>query len=368
MALFDINQVRLIQNGEPHDETTYNRPILDVGQQVGQIIEDFQTLVDGAVFTEINKPVILTPTEGQAGFTANVESSAFVTSDVFYGTHQISEWQLSTSAEFTTLADSYIGSSNLVSWAFSGILPVTTYCVRVRYGSDNHFSLWSDHVSFTTSDTYIETPTLNVTGTPDSVPQTPTLTASAFTVANGTDVHASTDWKVYQGGSLIWSSLGNTVNLTSIVVPDGVLAVNTTYSFRVVYSGTTYGSSGEASVSGKTLSSFIAAPTLSATSSSYNEEDTVAFTITNYNAALSYVITVDGGTYTRSGSNISWTLPSVSSDTVYGFYIYATDGTYNSATTTKSVLVLNIPIVGDSALQITDYAATEEQNSGYIYV
>jgi hypothetical protein len=44
MAVFDMNQVRLIKNGEPHDESTYNRPILDVAEQVSEIIEDFQVL------------------------------------------------------------------------------------------------------------------------------------------------------------------------------------------------------------------------------------------------------------------------------------------------------------------------------------
>lgn len=368
MALFDMNKVRLISNGEPHDATTYNRPILDVGEQVGQIIEDFQVLVDGAVVSEIEKPIILTPTEGETAFTDNITSSVFATSALYYGTHDISHWEISTSPEFETIADSYIGNANLTSWAFSGILPVTTYYVRVRYGSDNHYSLWSDPVSFTTSDVYIETPTLNVTGVPDSVPQTPTLSASAFVVVNGTDTHSSTNWKVLQGGTVIWSSLNDAVNLYSIVVPAGVLETGTTYSFRVNFNGTTYGNSGEASVSGTTLNSFIAAPTLSATSSSYNEDTTVTFTITNYNASLSYVISIDGGNYTRSGNTINWTLPSVSADTVYGFYIYATDGSYNSATTTKSVLVLNIPIIGDSALQISDYEATASSNSGYIYV
>lgn len=368
MALFDISKVRLIQDGEPHAAVTYNRPILDVGEQVSEIIEDFQTFVNGAAFAEIRKPSIIVPTEGQTNFSDDVISSPFQPYDVFYGTHNVSHWQLSDSSEFDTIINTYTGSANLTSWALGGALPTTTYYVRVRYGSDNHYSLWSDPVSFTTSDVYIQKPDLVVSGAPNSVTATPTLTATPFSVFNGTDVHVSTNWKILQGATVVWESMADTVNLTSITVPSGVLANNTEYVFKVSYVGATFGTSPEGSVVTTTLASFITAPTLSATSSSFNEREIVEFSITNYNASLNYVISVDGGTYVRNGANISWTLPSVTADTVYGFYIYATDGTYNSPTTTKSILTINIQFVGDSAVQITDYESSVESNSGYIYV
>jgi hypothetical protein len=246
MALFDMTQVRLIQNGEPHDETTYNRPILDVGQQVSQIIQDFDTLISSsALISDITQPSILSTTNGQADFTSYAESSPFEQSVAFYGIHEISEWQLSESPDFSVLIDSYVGSANLTTWAFTGVTSGRTYFLRVRYGSDSRYSSWSDTVYFTTSSTYIEVPIVTVSGFPDSVPLSPTISGSPFNVINGTDNHASSNWGVYENNVLIWSSLSDTVNKTSIVVPTGVIEDDKTYRFTLSYNGEVLGTSAE---------------------------------------------------------------------------------------------------------------------------
>ncbi|BCD63559.1 phage tail fiber protein [Nitratiruptor sp. YY08-14] len=100
---------------------------------------------------EVAKPSIIVPADGAIDFSGTIESSAFATKENFIGTQDFVEWQLATDSGFTTLVDSYAGSSNLTSWTPNyGSNPSTTMYVRVRHGSDNHISEWSDVVSFMT--------------------------------------------------------------------------------------------------------------------------------------------------------------------------------------------------------------------------
>jgi len=119
-------------------------------------------------------------------------------------------------------------------------------------------NVWEGNDGTSVAPIYIQTPTLTATGTPTDVPETPTLTTSAFSVYNGTDTHASTDWQVIKtsDSSVVWESLGNTSNKLSITVPAGVLQVSTAYTFKARHNGATYGSSALVSVSGTTKSAF----------------------------------------------------------------------------------------------------------------
>lgn len=117
---------------------------------------------------------------------------------------------------------------------------------------------WMPVQSFSTGAVIIVTPTITVEGSPSDVPESPTLTASPFTVQNGSDTHLNTDWEVLRqsDAQVIWSSPADAVNLTSITVPSGILQENTTYIFRVRYRGTTYGESGYGSDTATTLNEF----------------------------------------------------------------------------------------------------------------
>jgi hypothetical protein len=78
----------------------------------------------------------------------------------------------------------------------------------------------------------IKTPTLTVIGSPNDVPETPPLQTSAFDYI-GIFNHLNTDWQVLdESSSVVWQSLADAVNLTSIVVPSGVLQTDSTYTFR----------------------------------------------------------------------------------------------------------------------------------------
>ena len=90
---------------------------------------------------------------------------------------------------------------------------------------------------------------------------TPTISGNSFGVTNGTDTQVSADWEIWTGanrtGTLVWSSINDTVNKTSITVPAATLVVNTTYYIAARYKGTTYGYGGYGYCSFTTATSFV---------------------------------------------------------------------------------------------------------------
>jgi hypothetical protein len=139
----------------------------------------------------------------------------------------------------------------------------TAYKARIRdVSTTGAESDWSDVVSFTTANIFVNEPTLTVEGSPDNVLETPTLTTSAFaTTPTDQDTHLNTDWQVLDDvGAVVYESLADTVNKTSIVVPAGNLVPDTTYTFRARHRGTTYGASSYGTVVATTSAQF--APTV----------------------------------------------------------------------------------------------------------
>ena len=202
----------------------------------------------------ITKPTITSPASGAVDY-AGAITATYTTASTYVGVQDYVKWEAG-NVNFSTIYDSYEGTSNLTRWTPSVGLALTTVYVRVKQGSDGHLSAWSDTLSFTTPNIFVQNPTLTVAGTPSDVTETPTLTTSAFSVYNGTDTHASTDWQITQGGSVVWESLANSANKLSITVPAGILEVSTAYVFRARHNGATYGSSGWVEVSGTTKSAF----------------------------------------------------------------------------------------------------------------
>jgi hypothetical protein len=76
------------------------------------------------------------------------------------------------------------------------------------------------------------------------------------------DTHISTDWRVLRvsDNSVVWESMGDTVNKTSITT--GSLPKDTDLIFRVRYNGAVYGSSAWAEVTAKTLNIYVQDPVL----------------------------------------------------------------------------------------------------------
>ena len=197
----------------------------------------------------IKTPQIIFPANNTVDFRDTFRSSPFQNKDIYVGTHDESEWELYSDAMLVTKIDSYKGSSNLTSW-FSNLLnttPNANLYVRVRYISDKYLSDWSNVVCITTPAIMIQSPTLTVTANAMSMNVTSRLSGSPFVLVGAgagiTDTHISTDWKINKksDGSLIWSSIDDTVNLTSVDVPYGHIQINTDYVISARYRGATYG-------------------------------------------------------------------------------------------------------------------------------
>ena len=234
---------------------------MNLAKRIAQEFNRVDTDISNLDVSPLNKPVITSPLNGTIDYIGNI-TSTYSTSNSYKGVQNWVRHEASLDINFTTLIDSYEGSNNLTSWVPNVGLALTTVYVRTRHGSDNHLSAWSDPISFTTPDTYVVAPSLDVAGAPSNVTLTPLLTGGAFNVYNGTDTHASTDWQVLNASdnSVVWESLNDTQNLLSITT--GTLPIDTDLVFRVRYNGVVYGSSAWVEVTAKTLNVYVENPTI----------------------------------------------------------------------------------------------------------
>lgn len=203
---------------------------------------------------EVVQPTITNPVDGATGTTVSptLEGSAFSVGSS--DTHTSSDWQIASDAGFSSIIwESLSDALHLTQITASGLSTRTSYYIRVRYyGDEFGASEWSTPVSFTTADIYTETP--SITSPTDNAQHqrlTPSITGSAFNTVNGSDTHQSTDWQVSSTSNfsaILWESIGDLSNLTSVTVPGRNLAAGTTYYLRVRYTGADFGTSGWSSV------------------------------------------------------------------------------------------------------------------------
>ena len=153
-------------------------------------------------------------------------------------THDMTDWEVLDATGVTPIWQSLNDTTNKTTIRVQAgkLLNSTAYKARVRYhGAKYGWSAYTT-VDFTTVAHYnvVNKPTITVQGAPDNILETPTLTGSPFAGTNVT--HQSTDWIITDtGGTEIWSSKGDTSNLTSIKVPKAKLQVSTSYIFKVRY-------------------------------------------------------------------------------------------------------------------------------------
>ena len=109
------------------------------------------------------------------------------------------------------------------------------YYVRVKdFCVEGYVSPWSNVHKFNTV-AGIPAATPTVTVKEQNIFKSVTLIGSAFAMSDGSSAtHQYTDWKIYQGHSLIWSSLKDPTNLVQITTPE-ILSENTAYSVEVRY-------------------------------------------------------------------------------------------------------------------------------------
>ena len=223
------------------------RPLCIYGDTVKEL-QGGDSLPGGGSMAAVLQPAIISPANSATG----VDLAPTITLSTYYSLYGKSQKslqiQISTVSDFaTTVVDDTVGAVD--TYTVSSNLSISTqYYVRVRYqDSDDVWSEWSQTVGFVTANIYIQTPTIvaPTNGTTDVV-ETPALTADTFACIGGADTHASSSWQVATDSgftAVVWESLADSSNLESISVPAGELSEDTTYYWRVKYTGTAYGDS-----------------------------------------------------------------------------------------------------------------------------
>lgn len=204
---------------------------------------------------------VVAPSLDVAGAPSNVTLTPLLTGGAFNvyngtDTHASTDWQVLNASDNSVVWESLNDTQNLLSIT-TGTLPIDTDLVfRVRYNGVVYGSSAWVEVTAKTLNVYVENPTITVEGTIDKVPKNPTISGSTFSVMNGTDTHEATDYQVVRvsDGVVVWESLENTVNKTSIRTGD--LVESTAYIFKMRYKGTTYGYSQWVQVTGTTKAVF----------------------------------------------------------------------------------------------------------------
>jgi len=205
-------------------------------------IEKLKTL--GVVET----PNITSPTNGDTGSSPSLTVIGSTYRSLYDYNQSDAQIQISEVDDFSTTVINTLEGSAVISFDVTGLNLLTLHYCRIRYqDSELRWSDWSSTISFTTSNTYIQTPTNTLPINSDTdIGETPTLTADAFVCVNGTDTHASSSWQVSTDSgfvTIIYESLADAGNLETIDIPAGNLLVGTVYYWRVKYTGTTYGDS-----------------------------------------------------------------------------------------------------------------------------
>ena len=294
--------------------------------------------------------------------------------------HVSTDWQVATDYSFfNVVAQSVSDSVNKTAWTPAAALAnATTYYARVRHkGTALGLSSWSTVLTFTTTAAAvvnapsITTPANNASG----ISPFAAISASAFSVSNGTDAHASTDWQAATDSAflnIVAQSIGDTTNKTTWT-PSG-LAAGSSYFVRVRYSGTRLGVTAYSSgVKFTTLS--VSAPTITAPADGATGTilkptiTTSAFSNTGSDTHLStdWIVASDAGFASVSAQSIgdttnktSWTLPSNLAGSTK-FYVRArhrgTTGVYSAYSATVSFTTQAVVVPAVTAPSITSPAS-----------
>jgi hypothetical protein len=192
----------------------------------------------------IARPAVLNPTGGATAVSTQptATTSTFQTYPRNMDTHQSTDWQIATDSSFNNIVKQSLGDTeSLESWDVTDLPRDTTLYLRARHhGATLGASEWSTPITFKTVNEYINTPAITapVNGASD-VPESPVIEASAFaTTPGGADTHLATNWQIKTAeGLLVWSSLNDAQNKTSVVIPAGILEVATAYTVEVQFQG-----------------------------------------------------------------------------------------------------------------------------------
>ena len=270
-------------------------PLQECYVRVQQGSDSHRSKVSGSVKFTTPNVYVKAPTLTVPGSPSNVTPTPTLSTNAFdvsggSDTHLSTDWEILKDSDNSVVWSSYDNTTDMLSIdvPLGYLQPNTTYKFKARHkGTVVGASAYTTVVS-KTADIYVEAPVLTVAGTPNSVTLSPGLSTNAFSVANGTDTHVSTDWEVrlVSTDAIVWSSVADTVNKLSITVPGGTLLPNTAYKFRAKHNGATYGSGQSATITGKTLNIYVNNPTVTVTGAPADVGETPsittsAFVVTN---------------------------------------------------------------------------------------
>jgi WD40 repeat protein len=194
----------------------------------------------------IGAPTLTSPANNAVGVALGVTltTSAFVAYPATADTHKDTDWIIKNAAGdvvWQSLANST--NKTTITLPAGALQPGVQYFPLARHnGVSLGSSAYSAVSKFTTSAVSISTPTIlqPINGATE-VDETPTFMASAFaTVPAASDTQKSANWRLRNAaGDVIWSSMNDTVNLTSIKLPAGLLVVSKNHTIEVQYNGMT---------------------------------------------------------------------------------------------------------------------------------
>lgn len=196
----------------------------------------------------------------------------------------------------------------------------------------------------------ITSPTAGQTG----VGLTPTIQSSAFaTVPADQGVHQSSQWKIATTSDFLniaYDSGIDTVNKTSVTVPNGLLTINTPYYVRMKHTSSTIGTSvWSPTVTFTTTNSYIVTPTVTITGGTTNVGQTPTITTSAF--------TVFGGTDTHTSTD--WIITKVSD----GATVWQSVG--NTTNKTSIVVPANVLIVGTQYTAKARFTGATKGSSTY---
>ena len=169
---------------------------------------------------------------------------------------EVTDWN---SALTTVVAASNAGSKTLTATATIGqVLSISVVAIDSYGNRSAPIARTITVVVRAVNAMSITSPANNATG----IGQAPVISGNSFSVNGGADTQVSADWEVWTGagrtGTLVWSSINDTVNKTSITMPlSPILASSTVYYIAARYKGTTLGYGGYGYSSFTTVAVFV---------------------------------------------------------------------------------------------------------------
>nr|DAX15925.1 MAG TPA: hypothetical protein [Caudoviricetes sp.] len=224
---------------------TYEDITLNLPGKEGELVSDnniARHIQKVEISNDVNK--ILKPdiTENNGGIT-NEESwgravriASYKTSMFFVGKHTATEWEAYGDKDMKSPLDKSSNPEDKEAWWANVPEDGKHVFIRYRFRSGDIVSPWSDLLHYLTPSYGVRTIRLSINN--DSL--TPTITASKFTPFGeervGKIEHRSTDWRIKDSaGLIVFESLVDINNLSSLTLKEGILKVNSEYTVEVAY-------------------------------------------------------------------------------------------------------------------------------------